>query len=208
MYQGQPLTRKIADEIIRNQLKGSGNITEIAACVLKTHEKHGGLPPDPTDERRSDRALESIITVGSMIVLCSNGYVEQVSDDRWKIHESPLRVFGKGSGCVYLYYNPINRDDLSTSWVCKVGKHKKSGIKAVRTYVDKATRNWSVPATLALILKTDNYKKLEKQIQTILKDVLDRQHKRDNASREMYMTSPDQVIKIYKFLKSMKMDYG
>lgn len=208
-HEGQDLDRHIAEEIVKDLLTGTKlltateSIANITKCVLAHHTQQGGLPLGPESKFDSYRDLERSMW-SYMRILQSNGYARHVYDDRWEIYQPPLRVFGVGSGAVYLYYNPKERVADCSNWICKVGSHNKSKIDAVRDYVDLRTTNWATRATLALILKTDIYKRLENQIMTILRDVLERQDKREGKySREMFKTNPDEVIEIYKLINRL-----
>lgn len=193
-HEGQHLNRQIVEEIVKDTVRGTDSIANITRFVLEHHTNHGGLS--------DDRNLERFMRI-AMSRLESEGYAKQVSDTRWEIYEAPLRVFGEGSGAVYVYYDSKHRVANHSNWVCKVGSHHRSEIAEVRDYIDSRTTNWATRATLALILKTDTYERLEKQIRTILKDVFNRQHEREGRhSREMFYTSPDHVIKIYKSIRS------
>ena len=120
------------------------------------------------------------------------------------------KMFGKGSQEVYLYYYRAYRENAVLKkinpvwkvgygkilWRCKIGEtHDQDTKTRVKQQIGVSPEK----PVIALIIKTNNSKRLEKMIKDILK-FWNRQVK-DAQGTEWFMTSPAEVESIYGFLQ-------
>lgn len=116
--------------------------------------------------------------------------------------------WGQGEASVYLYYFPIQKAHAQSInhpvWECKIGRTKeedvheyvnKNKLKRDRSIFDISDSEYP---EIPLIFKTDNPKRLEKQIHGILK-LLGRWIKIPER-KEWFFTNPSEVIQIYLFI--------
>ncbi len=202
-YEDKKRSKKIITEIIRDKLKGIGDIARIAELVNAELVKEPLLKEEvlPKD---SIHLLESIIQ-DVLRTLQNGGYVKKFSeeDNIWEIYPSPQRIFGEGKAHVYVFYDHREKQEAeqrgSDIWLCNVGSTERP----VKKRVDEQTNEWLISPTIGLIIKSDYHSELENKIQGILK-VFDRQ-KRENKGKklkgnEWFDTSPAEVIHIVKLI--------
>ncbi len=123
-YSGQPLSRMIAEEIIRDRAKWKkrfkAKFLGIAKYVNEEHIKLGGLPA----EEDSERVIRS-----ALYTLRRKGFARLISKDVWELPKYGQRIFGFGDEWVYLYYFQADKRKAEirgkSSWQCKIGKAKK-----------------------------------------------------------------------------------
>ena len=145
------------------------------------------MPPDGDLEEVIESSLRS---------LSHNGKANQISKGRWRIPRNYQRIFGDGKHWVYLYY--FNDDKRSAeakgdeAWRCKIGESEKNPEKRVKN----STRGAPVEPRIALLLRTNRHKALEKVIHGIL--TLMGRHLEDAQGREWFLTNPDEVVKIWE----------
>ena len=168
----------------------------ISELVLKLHEKNGGLP--------ADGDLEKVIE-GSLRSLSYGGKANRISKGCWRIPRYDYqRIFGEGKHWVYLYY--FNDDKLSAeaegdeAWPCKIGEAEKNPEKRVKNQTSGAR----VEPRIALLLRTNQHKALEKVIHGIL-TLMDRPLK-DTQGREWFLTNPDEVAEIWEKIDDLVFD--
>ena len=124
----------------------------------------------------------------------SNGYSENPVEKTITI--------GRGTGAVYLYYLPEYQHSAKRSgksvWQCKIGMTENDVDTRVKS---QATTALPEEPEIALIMRTNNPRALEKSIHAIL----DLQGKRTKTSggSEWFMTSPMEVEQIYKRIMNL-----
>ena len=110
---------------------------------------------------------------------------------------SQVEVIGKGSESVYLYYFPTYQryaESLGAPhWRCNIGKAEDD--PAYRVSQQIGDRLPEKPQ-IALILRTDNCRTLEKKIHNVLKRK--GKHIQDAIGKEWFLTSPSKVEAIYQ----------
>ncbi len=203
--------------------------TDLPEKVYQIHEAGGGLPPKiryPTNlnslnsSEYSDHIRSHVHrTVRSALSgLKNNGCATQESLRLWHIHEMDIhrdeqtypKTLGGGSQEVYLYYYRTYRENAVLKkinpvwkvsygkilWRCKIGEtHDQDTATRVKQQIGVSPEK----PIIALIIKTDNSKRLEKMIKDILK-FWSRQV-REAQGTEWFMTSPAEVESIYDFLR-------
>lgn len=187
----------------KGELKGRLKSSEIAVDVLKNCQDKKELQLKSSEIAAKERYFSEVIN-SVMVPLWEWGYVKEGHLDEetlWEIHQYPLRVFGKGKGSVYLFYNPTDCERSDKIWECKIGMTEDMN---VRKYVNTKTKNWgwTDDPTIALIFKTDNPRNLENEIHRFL-DNCGLRCKEDpyrNWSIEWFYVHPDVVVKVYEHI--------
>ena len=225
-HAGKPFTTQIAMELIFKTYEGKPPIDEstITEEVYQIHESYGGLPPDvsePSPNSRYNNISDVISSRVRSIVrsalsdLKSNGGATR-EKGFWRIHEPDIhsdektypKKLGKGKQEVYLYYYPAYRENAERErppvwkkyredalWHCKIGETHDQDIE---TRTGQQGRVFPEKKVIALIMKTDDSKRLEKMIQEILK--MWNRHVKNADGKEWFLTSPAEVEGIYNFL--------
>ncbi len=111
----------------------------------------------------------------------------------------PERTIGSGNSSVYLYYYPQYRESSESKgekvWECKIGRtiHGEADgrIRGQATGLPESPK-------IGLHIKTDRPKEIERIIHGILK--VRRKHIEEAPGREWFLTSPNEVEEIYKFI--------
>ena len=197
--------------------------------VYEIHEAGGGLPPKvryPTNlnllssSEFSNHIHFHVCRMGRSALsgLENNGCATRKSSRLWHIHKIDIhrdeqtypKMLGEGSQEVYLYYYRAYRENAvlkkinpvwkvgygKVLWRCKIGEtHYQDTATRVKQQIGVSPEK----PIIALIIKTDDSKRLEKMIKDILK-FWDRQVK-DAQGTEWFMTSPTEVESIYDFLQ-------
>lgn len=236
-HQDKPFTREIAAELIFKNYAGKSPVNKDALSeqVYQIHEDHGGSPPKvryPTNLNSLNsseysnhiRLHVSKIVENALSRLKANGCATRESVELWHIHNMDIhrdeqtypKRLGEGSQEVYLYYyrayrenvvlkkiNPVWKVDYGeVLWQCKIGEtHDQDTETRVKQQIGMSSEK----PIIALIMKTGNSKGLEKMIKDILK-FWDRQVKKAQGT-EWFMTSPDEVERIYNFLQQREFWY-
>ena len=137
------------------------------------------------------------ITEEALIRLSENGKAQQISEKKWRIPPLHQQIFGDGEGWVYLYYfdkkKAEARDQGNAVWPCKIGRTGREPEKRIQEQLEDA----DIPM-IALLLRTDKPKVLERTIHGIL--TLRGVHLRHVEGKEWFLTNPDEIIDIYRFI--------
>jgi hypothetical protein len=145
---GQPIARRILEELLSSQPLWKSN--DLKLRVVQLHRERGGFtPPEPTF--MINRALQDLKRAG-LVRAPSHGYlcwtgasqegqanqrettecsmrsadegVEEIDDIEPVIR--PEKEIGTGTECVYLYFNPNDRELAELKgrdvWECKIGR--------------------------------------------------------------------------------------
>lgn len=198
-----PLTRDRGLTIIREKIIAriasptSGSEKEIEKIVLEEHSQRNGLPP------KSDSIHRPIY--GALRQLRREGRVER-RENGWVFYPEYQRRFGDGYHQVYLFYNPRDKEEAGSRqksiWACNIG----STARPVEERIREQTDQWTIAPVIALIFREtieDWSLELEHRIHGILK-LFDRPRS-DLKGREWFDTSPDEVVRIYKFINKMNL---
>ena len=114
-------------------------------------------------------------------------------------------TIGEGSGSVYLYYYPSNRDianrDGTSIWRCNIGFTNGDPYKRIEDQT-KGTGIAEKPI-IGLIIKTDKAQADEALIHTILKRRS--RHIMDAGGKEWFMTSPSEAKEIYYIIDIIRL---
>ena len=188
---------------------------------IKSTRAGGGLPPAVRSLRDTEKRIRSTINHyvrRALSELDSKGCATQKLKSVWQIHEMDIhrdeqtypKRLGKGSQEVYLYYyraykenavlkkiNPVWRVGYGkVLWRCKIGEtHDQDTATRVKQQIGVSPEK----PIIALIIGTDDSRRLEKMVKDILK-FWGRQIK-DAQGTEWFMTSPVEVESIYDFLQ-------
>ena len=203
--------------------------TDLPEKVYQIHETGDGLPPKlryPTNlnslnsSEYSDHIRFHVRRTvrNALSTLERNGCATRESFELWYIHNMDIhrdeqtypKMLGKGCQEVYLYYyraykenavlkkiNPVWRVGYGkVLWRCKIGEtHDQDTATRVKQQIGVSPEK----PIIALIIGTDDSRRLEKMIKDILK-FWGRQIK-DAQGTEWFMTSPVEVESIYDFLQ-------
>ena len=111
----------------------------------------------------------------------------------------PEKTIGTGKKSVYLYYYPQYRDSAEfrdeNVWECKIGKTIHG---EVDTRIRPQATGLPESPKIGLHIRTDRPKKIEDIIHDILK--VRGKHIEDAPGTEWFLTSPNEVEEIYKFI--------
>lgn len=192
-YSGQPLSRIIAEEIIRDRARWKrrfkAKFLGIVKYVNEEHIKLGGLPAEEDSERVIRTALWT---------LRRKGFARLISKDVWELPKYGQRIFGRGNEWVYLYYFETDKKESESkgesSWRCKIGKAEKDPENRIKNQ----TSGCPVPPIIALLFRTNNCVALEKVIHWCLK--LHGKHMPNIQGNEWFNVNPDDVVSIYKII--------
>ncbi len=127
---------------------------------------------------------------------------KRISEEKWWIPPACQQIFGKGEGCVYLYYfdkEKVEAQDRGNEvWPCKIGRTERDPEKRIREQIDEGS---DIPI-IALLLRTAKPKVLERTIHGIL--TLRGVHLKHGQGKEWFLTSPNEVIEIYCLIVDKK----
>ena len=127
---------------------------------------------------------------------------KRISEEKWRIPPACQQILGKGKGWVYLYYFDREKaeaqDQGKEVWPCKIGRTEREPEKRIQEQMDEDS---DIPV-IALLLGTDKPKVLERTIHGILTlwDV----HLKREQGKEWFLTSPNEVIDIYRLIVNKK----
>jgi len=192
-YSGQPLSRIIAEEIIRDRARWKcrfkAKFLGIAKYVNEEHIKLGGLPV----EEDSDLLIRS-----ALYTLQGKGFARRISKDVWELPKYGQRIFGVGNEWVYLYYFETDKNDAESrgesSWRCKIGKADKDPENRVKNQ----TSGCPLPPIIALLFRTNDCATLEKAMHACLK--LHGKHMPNTQGNEWFNVNPDDIVSIFKII--------
>ena len=215
-YKGRsPVNQDTIQEQIYQYHKDRGGLPP----EVRTHNQNGeSYSENDIKQRISDDIRRH---VGSALRgLKSNGCATEKERKVWCIHEIDIhrdeqtypKELGIGEQEVYLYYYRTYRENAVRKkmnyiwkiyyseilWQCKIGETHEQDTE---TRVNQQKGMMPEKPIIALIMKTDNSKSLEKMIQDILK--FGNKHIKDAQGDEWFMTTPDEVEDIYNFLQSI-----
>ena len=205
------------------------NDRDLRERTYQIHEAGGGLPPkarystnlNSLNLSEYSNHIHSHVrrTVSNALsTLERNGCATRESLEFWHIHNMDIhrdeqtypKRLGEGSQEVYLYYYRAYRENAVLKkinpvwkvgygkilWRCKIGEtHDQDTKTRVKQQIGVSPEK----PVIALIIGTDNSRRLEKIIKDILK-FWNRQVK-DAQGTEWFMTSPAEVERIYDFLQ-------
>ena len=107
--------------------------------------------------------------------------------------------YGNGSEFVYLYYFDIYRKYAELShkneWECKIGRTEKEALSRI---INQSGTSYPETPHFSLLFKCDNSLALESSIHNILK--VRGKWVSDSPGKEWFITSPDEVVKIYNLI--------
>ena len=217
-HDGKHFTQKIAAELIYKTYMGKPPVDETTfrEHIYQIHTTNGGLPPATADKYISSTVGR--YTRSALSGLRANGCATKESLRLWRIHEMDIyrdereypKTLGKGNQEVYCYYYRAYREIAELKrkdpvwipyreesvWKCRIGGTIKQDTPT------RVKQQMGVPPeqpTIALIMKTNDSKKLEGMIHNILK-FWDRRVP-EAQGREWFLTSPDEVERIHDFLQ-------
>ena len=220
-HKDKRLTSEIAAELIFKTYKGKApfDLETIWMVVYNQHLKNSGLPPRGVLEGSEYEDIEGVVRFvckRGLNILKTNGCLTQTGH-LYKIHEEIKKDYlpnypfelGKGKEEVYLYYYeryrefselkrpPIWKHNRDYIWECCIGRTR---LQDADTRVKQQGTKLPENPTHALTMKTDDSVRLEK----IIHDILKEQGKwiPKAGGREWFMTSPEQVVEIYSFVKT------
>ena len=230
-HEGKPFTKQVAIELIFKAYVGQTPVDErrLPEDIYQIHERHGGLHPDVTPTPRFPNISKLISrrvrwhVRSALDELKRNGGATYEGRFLWRIHEEDIdaairadeqtypKVIATGKQEVYLYYYPAYRKLAARErppvwkerredalWRCKIGETHAQGTK---TRTGQQGRVLPEKKVIALILKTDDSKQLEKMIKDILKFWGRKVPDADVEGTEWYRTSPAEVETIHDFLR-------
>jgi len=191
---------------------------EIVDVVLREHLARGGKEPRAQDLSRSVKKALTKLQSNDLAENRSYGHwligrrkraradaVRNSTDGRNRsakiepsLKKRPInaeRIVGNGSGNVYLYYFRAYREPGKNAWPCKIGY---TGRDPQLRILAQAAAALPEQPYVALVIRTDDPRSLEGAIHSVL-DV--RRRKVENSpGKEWYLTSPDEVLAIARFI--------
>lgn len=215
-YNKLPITPSIIEEIIVSQFNGIlAKRDEIVSKVLDYHLSNGGLAPEAQDFTRSVKKALSRMSEKGIAINRSYGIweinegnaprvVEDTEDNSSDVttEEIPTYAsFGNGINAVYLYYfeNYKKLAELKgeSSWPCKIGRTDRDPFIRVLSQVSTSLPEKPI---IEYIIKVNDSALLESMIHSSLK--LRKKQLKDAPGSEWFLTNPDEVLDIIKFVNS------
>jgi hypothetical protein len=215
-FAGLPITPRIIEELIIKLFTGKTKKRhEIVDGVLKFHLQNGGLNPESQDFSRSVKKTLANLKEKSIALNKSHGYwyinkeetehkfistEEQVESSIIPIKELPThKIYGIGSGSIYLYYFSSYRElrklQSSETWPCKIGRTDRDPLLRVLSQASTALPEKPI---IEFIIKTEEPSLLETALHSVLN--LRNRHIKDSPGSEWFMTNPEEVLEILKFI--------
>ena len=220
-HKDKRLTPEIVAELIFKTYKGKVpfDLETIWMVVYNQHLKCDGLPPHGVPNGSEYEDIEKVVRFvckRGLSILSTHGCLTQTGH-HYQIHAEikedslpnyPIEL-GKGKEEVYLYYYeryrefaelkrpPIWKKNRDYIWECCIGR---AHLQDADTRVKQQGTKLPEKPTHALTMRTDDSVRLERIIHDILKERGKWISKA--GGREWFMTSPEQVVKIYSFVKS------
>ena len=220
-HEGKPFTEQIAMELIFKTYEGKPPIARnhtIVEEVYQIHEKCGGLPPRG-ESHEIHYAVKHTVE-RALRQLESNGGATKEQLLLWRIHDLDIlkdirsdeqtypKILGTGKQEVYLYYYPTYRENAERErphvwkevrkaalWHCKIGETHDQDTE---TRTKQQGRVFPEKKVIALVMRTDDSKRLETIIHEILK--MWGRWIENAEGDEWFKTSPAEVERIYNFL--------
>ena len=231
-----PLTRDRVLTIIRESIIAridspmSSTTEEIKKIVLEEHSKRNGLPPESGDSiyrRIISPALRQLEDEGRAYYKKDWGFYPEyqrspawiiygeIYQSNWEFYPEYQRRFGPdaaydhlpGAYKVYLFYNPCDKQDAESKgkdiWACNIGSTSIPVEERIREQTDQ----WTIPPVIALIFR-DVIEEWSLELERRIHNILELFGRRRDAlkGREWFDTSPDEVVRIYEFIKKMELD--
>ena len=222
-HEQEQFTTRIAMELIFKTYVWKPPVEEqtIREEVYQIHESCGGLPPKMKESHNISDAIPQLVGwhVGRALRRLEEHGGATREERLWRIHEEDIKdirsdeqtypkYLGSGRQEVYLYYYSTYRENAERKrspvwkqsrkdalWRCKIGETHDQDTE---TRTGQQGRVFPEKKVIALIMKTDDSKRLETRIHEILK-MWDRWV--ENAEgEEWFLTSPAEVERIYNFL--------
>ena len=192
-YNGVPIRAGEAKELILllYEDKGPFQRQDIVKTVLDYHLSNGGLQPIANHTNLIKRALWNAQR---------EGRAKSIIRGYWEIPLA-IQTIGEGSGAVYLYYFPNDKEVAvqsgAFSWKCKIGYTDGLVSERIKAQIAGASENPVVP----LIIKSDKAKEVESHIHETLFAL--GKHVEDAPGTEVFITNPADVLDIYKKLTAI-----
>lgn len=226
-YKNLPLTPSIMKELIKKNL--SGEIIErkdIVNIISELHIKQGGKESNAANLPRSFKKALSKLKEEGIAININYGYWE-IRSEQYVLEQSSIKleseaekdeelnddtdfaeeIIGKGKSIVYAYYFPVYKMLAKiygqNFWEIKIGYTERSPIE--RIYSQASTALPEIPK-IALAIKTNEPKLLEKTIRTILE--YNGKKIDDVPGNEWFHTSPDEIKEIYAIIMKKKFEKG
>jgi len=187
----RPIIRQITEELFRERPQWKSG--ELVDRIVQLHRERGGaVPPNPAMSVR--RVLQDLRDDG-LVIAPGHGWwrwqdeasdgastVQEASAESSAPAEEPVdylepsirieKEAGKGSECVYLYFNPNDRRlaelEGRDCWECKIGR--TSSCDAIGRILGQGIRtSLSRPPTVGLVLRTGDSAALEKALHASLR---------------------------------------
>ena len=196
LYIVKPFALSIFVDSIYRSLGGQeGTIIEVEQVTRKALTR---LSENGKAQQISKNELEKC----ELWDLLSDKQLKWISEEKWRIPPACQQIFGKGEGWVYLYYFDREKAEMQDQgnevWPCKVGRTKREPEKRIQEQMDEDS---DIPI-IALLLGTDKPKVLERTIHGIL--TLRGVHLNHGQGKEWFLTSPNEVIDIYRLIVDKK----
>ena len=125
---------------------------------------------------------------------------ERIPNPSKNMNLNSEKTIGTGRNSVYLYYDQQKRESAESKgekvWECKIGRTEQE--LHTRIYQQAGTIIPPERFKLGLHIQTDRDEKIERIIHDILK--VRGKHIEEAPGREWFLTSPNEVEEIYKFI--------
>jgi len=221
-FENQSLVPSIAKQLILDYFNGQLiKFEHISKIVLKKHLQDGGIIDKPARINGIiSKALQSLAKenlaenpsyrnwrIGEIDAFSEpdndgspddSGIEELKKKILKKDDEVPIeKMVGEGDNIVYCYYLPAYLEladkRKETFWPCKIGRTDGDPLIRVLNQVSTALPEFP---TIALAIKTNDARSLERAIQNILN--LKKRKISSSPGSEWYLTNPDEVLNIYE----------
>lgn len=222
-YENQSLVPSIAKQLIFKYFNGQSSTFDlIHKFIARKHLQDGGLINNPNRsktiitkalQKLSEEKLAENPSYSNWRIGKATSFIEVdddlIDEDRIEELKSELlaeiendfipieKEVGEGVGIVYCYYLPTYLElaelKKEQSWPCKIGRTDGDPLIRVLNQVSTALPEFPI---IALVIKTDDPRSLERAIQNIL--TLNKKKISSSPGNEWYLTSPEEVLKIYE----------
>ena len=207
-YQGVKLTPQVFKDLLILLFDGKQFDRQTAvSMVTKYHQEHGGLLADGNFVSVFKKASQTLKDNGITNVgygtwklnykQCETVLVE--SQKHTEITYSIDKELGVGNSSVYVYYYDSYKDLAILkglqSWQCKVGR---SDVEPLQRIIGQAGTCYPEFPHVALVIYCDDSAQMETALHAILK--LQKKHIESAPGTEWFMTSPEEIEKLYHVL--------